>query len=420
MTTVEYTVAAWQRDLPLRVGQRLAVNESMDNLLRHLKSAYELQDDWHAKGEEFRFSCDDENPADNTRRRELGEDYVIPRLHLTARDKKILLTLHSLKQMGKEIGLSDSALIFLLENRPNLLVENLNCLFNEHKPNKEWLLRLRLGTIAGNSRWVLRAFLDKKYNRLDSIHLVEALREFCKLKNLEFSRFAFDGNRLFLCLINTTQSKKFLTNVGDEFCSGIAIVNSEIDKENVIEVDFYFERLFCTNGMTTQHKKTYFIKKSVPLSTEFHNELPKLPLNEQLRRQICEYVVGNLKMFFSQLPAAQKSLESLSRELSERSFKDAAEAITEMLRRMEASRTISAAEVLEYIVEERRDFTAHQNNHWLIYNAILRYISHRMLIADPPIMHHWYLGRQYQRKAGKRTFHQPAPTRSRTTGPPVV
>ena len=421
MIVVEHPVAAWQRDLPLRVGQHIDVDESMDNLLRHLKSAYALQEDWHARGQEFQFSCAEGNTDDNAKAAGQDENYVVSSLHLNARDKKILLTLHSLKQIGKEIGLAQDTVVFLLEKRPSLLAETLNCMFNERPSNREWLLRLRLGTVAGNSCWVLRAFLEKGYNRLDSIHLVEALQEFCKDSSLEFSRFAFDGNRLFLHLINPVGSKGFPTEVGDKFCSGITIVNSEIDKRNVIEVDFYFERLICTNGMTAHEKKTlYCIEKSVPLNTQFYNELPEYPLNEKLREQIHIYVVNELKKIFGQLPAAEKFLLKIAQELSSRIFNNESDAIKEILRRMGASNIIEVEDVLEFLKEERRDFSNRRNDYWLIYNAIMRYISHRMLIADPPTMYLWRLGWRYQITAGRKGFHFPKPARAEPSGPPVV
>ena len=422
MIVVEHPVAAWQRDLPLRVGQHIDVDESMDNLLRHLKSAYALQEDWHARGQEFQFSCAEGNTDDNAKAAGQDENYVVSSLHLNARDKKILLTLHSLKQIGKEIGLAQDTVVFLLEKRPGLLADTLNCIFNDRHSDKEWLLRLRLGTVAGNSCWVLRAFLYRGYNRLDSIHLVDSLQEFCKDSSLDFSRFAFDGNRLFLHLINPVESRGFMTKVGDKFCSGIAIVNSEIDKENVIEVDFYFERLICTNGMTTQEKKTHCIKKSVPLNTQsqFYDQLPEYPLDEKLREQIRHYVVDELNKIFGQLPAAQQFLVNIAQELSSRRFDNERDAIKEILRRMGAYRTIRIEDVLVFLEEERRDFPEHLNNYWLIYNAIMRYISHRMLIADPPTMYLWRLGWGYQRTAGKTRFHYPGPARAGTSGPPVV
>ena len=398
----------------------------MDNLLRHLKSAYALQEDWHAKGAELSFSYDgSRNAGAAGRQAGLDEQHVVPCLHLTARGRKILLTLHSLKQLCEEVGLAEKAVTGLLESRPSLLSDILNCLFKERSADKEWLLRLRLGTIDGNSCWLLRAFLDKGYNRLDNIHLIDGLREFCKRTDMEFSRFAFDGNQLFLYMINPLRPEGFLTEVGDKFCSGVSITNSEINKRNVIEVDFYFERLICTNGMTVQDRNVAgLIHKSVPLNTNFHNELPPYPLlNEDLRQQIREYVLDSLESFFKKLPAAQRLLIDLASHLSERRFEDESEeeAIKDMLRRMNATRDIDVNDVVQFLEKEKRDFKGHQNNYWLIYNAILRYISHRMLIADPPLIYMWHLGRKYQRKAAgrKATYRPPAP-RARPAGPPPV
>ncbi len=429
---VETNVSTWLREALTREGPFYDVDESIDNLQRHLDSAYALQDDWHVQDSEIRIACDCDGKHSVRARmssKMLDAHCVVCRPHLTVRNRKVLLTLHSLKQICEEMGLGINAMNAMLE-KPELLAKSLNCLFENRGKTREWLLRQRLGTSDGKSCWVLRAFLDKKYNRLDNIHLLESLRSFCKLKKLEFSSFAFDGTQLFLHLINPADPTGFSTKVDDEFCTGLAIANSEIESTNVIEVEYFFERLICSNGMTVPgRQKTYMIRKEVELNTNFYNELPAHPLQGTLVNQIHEYILGELKSIFMGLPSAKKSLVDFSGDLSNRTFRaeEVREILRTVLREMSASRDMDIDGVMRYFNEEQKDFK-HGNTYWAVFNAITRYISHEMVMADPPNMNFWHKARTYRKMAGKKTRkvslppHQipPPKPKAKPHGPPIV
>ena len=153
--------------------------------------------------------------------------------------QEFAITPHAHRQIGDHIGIPAKYYDRMRVEAPELLQSNVNHWFKEQPEHR--MIRT-LGTNA-------RAFLSRRYRRLDNFDLAEAV-----LPTL----LEMNGARVMSCeLTETRMYIKVVTSriqadvkVGDAVQAGICVSNSEIGMGS-LRVEPLIYRLVCTNGMVS-------------------------------------------------------------------------------------------------------------------------------------------------------------------------
>lgn len=160
----------------------------------------------------------------------------------------LLPTSHALRQIVQRVGMGVRLCDLLAKDNPHLLVENLNFLIGNLRPQK-FLLRL-----YGKDK--LRAFLSSSFSTsMDNTYLCRALGEVLDgrlvsdngIENLYINCATKSGGEM---LVDIMLPKKEMTVLGEEYQSGLRLRASEIGHYWAVSVEALVTRLICENGMS--------------------------------------------------------------------------------------------------------------------------------------------------------------------------
>lgn len=257
----------------------------LDAMLANRRDCY----DWHVAAEDIEARVAEESRG----------VFLVSRPHLSVNsDHRIYLDDHSRRQFCDSLSLPLSVVAKLQKDgNLSLLADNMNHYLRTGS-REEYLLRLRAaeGVQGRPVHYNLRAFLPATYNRLDSIYLLSGIRAACEKHDLQWKNLYYDLDH-FTCHLMRQGRKRLLRKKGEEFISGIAIENSEIGHlygGDSFVARIYFERLVCTNGMTTSHSVNLRIKNPPNLTTNYPNVLPPFPIKRELQKSIDAFLTDEI------------------------------------------------------------------------------------------------------------------------------
>ena len=154
------------------------------------------------------------------------------------------LTPHTHSQIGARIGIPAKYYERMRLESPELLQENVNHWFRE-KPEQRMIRTL------GESA---RAFLSRRYRRLDNFDLAEAvLPTLLQMEGAQVMSCELTETRMYLKVV--TAKVQADVKVGDPVQAGVCISNSEIGV-GALRVEPLVYRLICTNGMVSPDRNT--------------------------------------------------------------------------------------------------------------------------------------------------------------------
>ena len=149
------------------------------------------------------------------------------------------VTSHAHRQIGDRIGIPAKYYNRMLTRAPELLQANVNHWF---QTNPEQRMIRTLGESA-------RAFLSRRYRRLDNFDLAEAvLPTLLQMEGAQVMSCELTETRMYLKVV--TAKVQADVKVGDPVQAGVCISNSEIGM-GALRVEPLVYRLVCTNGMVT-------------------------------------------------------------------------------------------------------------------------------------------------------------------------
>ena len=149
------------------------------------------------------------------------------------------VTSHAHRQIGDRIGIPAKYYNRMLTKAPELLQANVNHWF---QTNPEQRMIRTLGESA-------RAFLSRRYRRLDNFDLAEAvLPTLLQMEGAQVMSCELTETRMYLKVV--TAKVQADVKVGDPVQAGVCISNSEIGM-GALRVEPLVYRLVCTNGMVT-------------------------------------------------------------------------------------------------------------------------------------------------------------------------
>jgi hypothetical protein len=149
------------------------------------------------------------------------------------------VTPHAHQQIGDRIGIPAKYYGRMLTHAPELLQANVNHWF-QSQPGQRMVRTL--GPDA-------RAFLSRRYRRLDNFDLAEAvLPTLLQLEGAKVLSCELTETRMYLKVVTTKLQAD--VKVGDPVQAGVCLSNSEIGLGS-LRVEPLIYRLVCTNGMVT-------------------------------------------------------------------------------------------------------------------------------------------------------------------------
>ncbi|MBE9060344.1 DUF932 domain-containing protein [cf. Phormidesmis sp. LEGE 11477] len=149
------------------------------------------------------------------------------------------VTSNAHRQIGDRIGIPAKYYNRMLTKAPELLRANVNHWF---QTNPEQRMIRTLGESA-------RAFLSRRYRRLDNFDLAEAvLPTLLQMEGAQVMSCELTETRMYLKVV--TAKVQADVKVGDPVQAGVCISNSEIGM-GALRVEPLVYRLVCTNGMVT-------------------------------------------------------------------------------------------------------------------------------------------------------------------------
>ncbi|EDX82807.1 hypothetical protein S7335_1110 [Synechococcus sp. PCC 7335] len=149
------------------------------------------------------------------------------------------VTPHAHRQIGDRIGIPAKYYDRMRVEAPQLLQANVNHWFQEQPEQR--MIRT-LGTDA-------RAFLSRRYRRLDNFDLAEAvLPTLLEMQGARVVSCELTETRMYLKVV--TDRIQADVKVGDAVQAGVCISNSEIGMGS-LRVEPLIYRLVCTNGMVS-------------------------------------------------------------------------------------------------------------------------------------------------------------------------
>ena len=149
------------------------------------------------------------------------------------------ITPHAHRQIGERIGIPAKYYDRMRTQAPELLQSNVNHWF---RTRPEQRMVRTLGSDA-------RAFLSRRYRRLDNFDLAEAvLPTLMQMEGAKVVSCELTDTRMYLKVI--TSRVQADVKVGDPVQAGVCISNSEIGMGS-LRVEPLIYRLVCTNGMVT-------------------------------------------------------------------------------------------------------------------------------------------------------------------------
>ena len=306
------------------------------------------------------------------------------------RKKSYSLNAQSWQQLLDCVGIPKTYSQKLLTENPELLVDNINNGLNHI--NKTLLLRLTSDTPNHNDGDEIRAILPKTYNRFDNLYIVQSLlRIKDQLGDYEIKNVLYDGNFLHIEYL-IANAKQLLRDVDDQIMIGFRITNSETSSTGKFSVRLYFERLVCTNGMTTGHSEDFDISKKIAdkLDTLFPCGLPPNDLPTKLNEEIDEFLIAAIgeikKLERNEYLNLQKEMASLRKQsVSIDNEQEALAHISVMLRvsGMHKYAGVSRDEIYQAYLEECKNSPHTKGTALVLYNAFTRYVSNFLSLEQP-------------------------------------
>ena len=147
-------------------------------------------------------------------------------------------------QIGTNLKIPAKYYDLMLAENPELLAQNVNSWFNKNP--EERMVRTLDGTA--------RAFLSKKYRRIDNIKIAEAvLPIIADMPDAKVESCEVTDERLYIKVVNPRLTTEVVP--GDIVQSGIMITNSEVGLGSMTIQPLIY-RLVCSNGMVVNDAKT--------------------------------------------------------------------------------------------------------------------------------------------------------------------
>lgn len=371
----------------------------MQRLLYFLKGYHERCHDFHPEAEELSFvAVQNSAPVSHMYQRfalQIDKD--------GKGGKQIHFTNCSWKQFCKKINLP-SAFTEILDGNPDLLARNINYLLRQKE--QKYLLRAVEG--GKENKLFLRGLLSDSYIRLDNYMIAQALdvgADKLVANELELGNVHWAGEELQLQYVNKLKKTR-LTRKGDECLSGVSVIHSDVGARRGVIIRLYYERLVCTNGMTTKSTKDFLLfKKKLDFPNElYHNKMPPWQLPEYILNEIRKDLLTGIlqcygkaedevKKLVKELSALAERRLSLSddtdsKEMSESEIKSILSAII----RISGIRNllgVSIDDIYKAYLEEIRDFEGSKNTAYAFYNAITRYASRRLTSSEWQQSYSW-------------------------------
>lgn len=199
--------------------------------------------------------------AELTRREQVKKDYLVDTRNITmdadARNTQLsirndktgetlILNINEIahNQIGTYLSIPAKYYDKMRSENPELLAQNVNSWFN--KSPEPRMVRTLDGTA--------RAFLSKKYQRIDNFEIAEAvLPIIMQMPEARVESCEVTDERLYLKVVNPRLTTDIVP--GDTVQSGIMITNSEVGLGSFTIQPLVY-RLVCTNGMVVNDART--------------------------------------------------------------------------------------------------------------------------------------------------------------------
>lgn len=152
-------------------------------------------------------------------------------------------------QIGTSLGIPKAYYDKMLTQNPALLAENVNAWFN----NEPEVRMLRTMTDEEGGTRYTRAFLSRKYRRIDHYDLAQNILPILKEFDVEFASTEITGQKLYIKVVNEKLTRE--VKPGDYVQSGLIITNSEVGM-GTLTIQPLLYRLVCTNGMVVNDFQT--------------------------------------------------------------------------------------------------------------------------------------------------------------------
>ena len=279
----------------------------------------------------------------------------------------------------------------LLTENPELLANNVH--HGLRSLNKKLLLRLTTKASGRYEGGEIRAILPGTYNRFDNLYIVQSLlRVEDRLGGYKIKNILYDGEYLLVEYL-LPGARKLLQDVNDEVMIGFRIANSETSFRQKFTVELYFERLVCTNGMTTKSSENFAIPKKIKqrLSSHFPEGLPPNKLPVELEEEIDNFLLYTIGKIKNTGDNEYKRLRKEMADLHEQPVPiegklDALAHISGMMRlsSMTVHSGISRDEIFLAYREECENSPHTEGTALVFYNAFTRYVSN-FLSAEQPL-----------------------------------
>lgn len=152
------------------------------------------------------------------------------------------ITSHAHRQIGERIGIPTKYYERMRTAAPELLQANVNHWFQTQPEQR------MIRTLGSNAR----AFLSRRYRRLDNFDLAEAvLPMLLQMDGAQVVSCELTETRMYLKVV--TAKLQADVKVGDPVQAGVCVSNSEIGLGS-LRVEPLIYRLICTNGMVTPER----------------------------------------------------------------------------------------------------------------------------------------------------------------------
>lgn len=346
---------------------------------------------------------------------ESNNTYIALRVRSEQNGRWLLIpTAHAWSQIRKTLDFPKTLFDNLVQKGNfQLLTETLNFLL-DCKDSQNILLRMisfseedietaRSGNDNKVAPFLLRAFLNPKFCRMDNIYLCDAVKKALKtleeIGNITFS-VESDGGDMSINI--QFLGEETLTELNEKYMSGIRLTASETGSYSYITVQPMLERLVCLNGMTVgESGKTTRISyywKNHKMGMDRLPNLPPFPMKDDSaqQREIEDLILEVIQECFN---GVNQSLKQFSKRV-DRLIKDAekaekldkddvAAALRYILSRTGISRLggVVMEDVLICYDEEYNEMKkaineGEPNIAWVLINAITRYATHYMMIKN--------------------------------------
>lgn len=160
-------------------------------------------------------------------------------------------------QVAKWLGIANSYYTKMLENKPDLLAENVNAWLKDIDRN--YMFR----SYIGGGHDIVRAIVSDRYKRIDNIDLLNGviLPEMENFDGLTVKSAEVTDKCMYLQIVSEN-IKSEIPEVGDVVQAGIFLGNSELGFMNWV-IQFLVYTLACTNGMVSADSISGFRRKHI-------------------------------------------------------------------------------------------------------------------------------------------------------------